>query len=312
MEISFTHPIYLWLLLALPFLFLIHFFSLKYINRKGISFANFEALKRVTGGRIVSYNIPLLVIRSLTLFLLVFSASGTTLWFKGESSDSNYVLVLDASGSMLADDFTPNRFEAAKQAAVLFVDNLKAQANIGVVSFAGVAFIEHRLSDKKLPVKQAIQNIKMRSMHGTAIGEALKTSENMLLTDEKSRIVILLTDGRENVASEDDMNKLIEELKNQQVVVHTIGIGTQEGGLLPGLDAVSILDENLLKSISNATRGMYFRADNNRALINTYTQLATSTQALVPIKLQFPFLTAVFLLIFGEWALINTKYRSIP
>jgi hypothetical protein len=49
MEISFTNPLYLWMLLALPFLFLIHFFSIKYIKRKGIEFANFEALKRVTG-----------------------------------------------------------------------------------------------------------------------------------------------------------------------------------------------------------------------------------------------------------------------
>jgi len=312
MEISFTHPIYLWLLLVLPFLFLIHFFSLKYINRKGVSFANFEALKRVTGGRIISYNIPLLVIRTLTLFLLVFSAAGTIIWFKGESSDYNYVLALDASGSMLADDFSPNRFEAAKQAAILFVDTLKAKAKIGVVSFSGIAFIEQRLTDSKAQLRRAIQGIKMRSMHGTAIGDAMKTAENLLVTEEKSRIIILLTDGRENVASDDEMNKLLDELKNEKIIVHIIGIGTEKGGILPGIEAISTLDEDFLMNVANATSGSYFKADNNQALVNAYSNLATSIQALIPIKLQFPFLTAVFALLFLEWALINTKYRSIP
>lgn len=312
MEISFTHPIYLWLLFALPFLFLIHFFSLKYVNRKAIVFANFEALKRVTGGRIISYNIPLLVIRTATLFFLVFSAAGTIVWFKGQSSDYNYVLALDASGSMLADDFSPNRFEAAKQAAILFVDTLKAKAQIGVVSFSGIAFIEQRLTETKFDVKQSIENLRMRSMHGTAIGDALKTAENLLLTDEKPRTIILLTDGRENVASEDEIQKLLQSLKNQQVVVHVIGVGTEKGGILPGLEAVSTIDETFLKTIANATSGTYFRADNNNALTQAYSILATSTEALIPLKLQFPFLTVVFALLFIEWALINTKYRSIP
>jgi Ca-activated chloride channel homolog len=312
MEISFTHPIYLWLLMALPFLFLIHFFSLRYIHKRGISIANFEALKRVTGGNIISWNIPLLVIRTLTLIFLIFSASGTIVWFKGLSSDYNYVLAIDASGSMLADDFNPNRFEAAKQAALLFIDNLKANAQIGVVSFSGVAFIEQRLTDSKTQVKDAIENIKIKSMHGTAIGEALKTSENMLLSDEKSRMIILLTDGRENVASPDEFNKLLTDLKNEQIVVHTIGVGTDKGGNMPGLDALSTIDKPFLMNISNSTSGQFFIADSNQALADAYNTLATSTQTLIPYKLQFPLITLAFILLFSEWALINTKYRSVP
>ncbi len=311
MEISFTHPIYLWLLIALPFLFLIHFFSLKYVNRKGMTFANFEALKRVTGGKIISHNIPLLVIRTATLFLLIFSAAGTIIWFKGETSDYNYVLALDASGSMLADDFSPNRFEAAKQAAVLFVDTMRAKANIGVVSFSGIAFIEQRLTDNKFKIKQSIQSIRMRSMHGTAIGDALKTAQNMLITDDKPRTIILLTDGRENVASEDELNQLLQDLRDEQVLVHIIGAATEKGGILPGLEMISTLDEDFLITIANATGGTYFRADNNQGLTDAYTSLATSTEAIVPLKLQFPFLTAVFILLFLEWSLINTKYRII-
>jgi Ca-activated chloride channel family protein len=312
MEISFTHPIYLWLLMALPFLFLIHFFSLRYVRKRGISIANFEALKRVTGGNIISWNIPLLVIRTLTLIFLIFSAAGFTVWLKGISSDYNYVLAIDASGSMLADDFSPNRFEAAKQAALLFVDNLKANAQIGVVSFSGIAFIEQRLTDSKSQAKDAIENIKIKSMHGTAIGEALKTSENMLLSDEKSRMIILMTDGRENVASSEEFNKLLTDLKNEQIVVHTIGVGTDKGGNLPGLDALSTLDKPFLMNISNATSGQFFIADSNQALTNAYTALATTTQTLIPYKLQFPLITIAFILLFSEWALINTKYRSAP
>ena len=275
-------------------------------------FANFEALKRVTGGRIFSFNLPLLVLRTATLILLVFSAAGTIVWFKGQSSDYNYVLALDASGSMLADDFSPNRFEAAKQAAILFVDTMQSRAKIGVVSFSGVAFIEQRLTESKVDVKNTIQNLRMRSLHGTAIGDALQTAENLLVADDKSRTIILLTDGRENVASDDEMQKLLKDLQNQQVVVNVIGIGTEKGGVLPGIDATSTIDDNFLVNIANATSGTYFKADNNNALTTAYTTLATSTEALLPYKLQLPLLTFAFILLFVEWALINTKFRSLP
>ena len=312
MEISFVNPVYLWSLLALPFLFLIHYFSYQYVNKKGIVFANFDALKRVTGGRVISWNIPLLCIRIVILLLLALSAAGTIIWYKGQSSDYNYVLALDASGSMLADDFTPNRFEAAKQAAVLFIDTLKAKAKIGVVSFSGIGFVDYRLSDDKGKLKQIILDLQMRSMHGTAIGDALQTARNMLVLEDKSRSIILLTDGRENVALTEEMNKILEDLKKNQIIVHVIGVGTEKGGMLPGIESISTIDEPFLKTITNTTGGTYFRADSNIALTNAYTSLATSTEAMIPVKLQFPFLTAAIILLFIEWALINTRFRSIP
>ena len=104
-QITFRDPIFLWFLLSIPFLMITHFYSLRYVTRKAVRFANFEALSRVSGGEALSRNIPLLILRTITLFFLICSVSGPTLWYTGQSSENNYVIALDASRSMLADDF---------------------------------------------------------------------------------------------------------------------------------------------------------------------------------------------------------------
>ncbi len=312
MEITFTNPIYLWFLVSIPFLILTHFFTLRYVKRRAMRFANFEAISRVTGGQALSKNITLLFIRMFTLLFLILSAAGIILWYRGQSSDYNYVLTIDASGSMLADDIEPNRLEAAKEAAILFVDNLKSRAKIGVVSFSGVGSVEQRLEEDYTKTKETIKNIYIKTIHGTAIGDALVASSNLLVTEDKAKLVILLTDGRENIATEEELRKVIEHLKDEHVTVNTIGIGTSEGGMLPGIEMISTLDEPTLITIAEETNGKYYRADDKNELEEIYKAMATATEADLPVKLSVPFMLAALALLFLEWGLINTKYRTIP
>jgi Ca-activated chloride channel family protein len=311
-EITFNDPIFLWLLLSIPFLIITHFYSLQYIKRRAMRFANFEALNRVSGGQSLSRNIPLLIIRLFTLFFIVCAVAGPSLWYLGQSSDSNFVLALDASGSMLADDFEPNRLEAAKSAANLFVDNIEAKVKIGIVSFSGIGYVEQFLTEDKSKIKLAIDNTQIKSVHGTAIGEALKASANILLDEEKARTLVLLTDGRENVAAREELDKIIEYVKYHNIVVHTIGVATEEGGKLPGVGAVSTIDEGMLIHVSNSTGGNYYRAKTPEELSDAYDAITKITETKVPVKLGMPFMLVALILLALEWALVNTKFRTIP
>src|SRR3989338_4478169 len=101
MEIIFRNAFYLWFLLAIILLIALHFTTLKYIKRRALKFANFEAIERVTGSEIFSKNVLLLYIRLLIVICVILAAAGTTVWYTGKSSNVDYVLAIDASSSML-------------------------------------------------------------------------------------------------------------------------------------------------------------------------------------------------------------------
>lgn len=313
MEITFSEPIYLWMILILPLLIVIHFYALKYVKNRAFKFANFEALKRVTGGMILSRNINLLVLRLIVLLFLILSLAGTTIWYEGESNVFDYVLAIDSSGSMLADDLKPNRIEAAKEAATSFIENLKSKSEIGLVSFSGVGLVELPLTDNKNKMKEAIRSIEISSLHGTAVGDALTTSANLLLQSEKSKMIILLTDGRENIASKEEVNKIIEYLSQKQIIVNTVGLGTEEGGTIPGLSSISTVDSSMLSLIANLTGGAYIQSETENEMVNALNSFGSeSTNAKIPIHSRVYFILFALILLFVEWVLVNTKYRTIP
>jgi Ca-activated chloride channel homolog len=287
----------------------VHFFSLKYVRRKAFRFANFEALERIAGSQKLSKNYGLLALRLIVLFLLILSASGTIYWYNGNSSDFDYVIAIDASNSMLANDYKPDRLEAAKSAAVSFIDSLKSDANIAVMSFTGTTFIKQVLTNDLSKVKEVINTINAEEIGGTAIGDAMVTSGNLLFTGEKSKVIVLITDGQYNVGLLPD--DAVKYMNQEGIVVHTIGIGTKEGGeFVEG--AISVLDEDTLKFIAESTSGKYFKVSDETGLENAFKEVASSRRALIPIKVAIPFMLIALMMIITEWGLINSKYRTIP
>jgi len=312
MAITFTDPLYLILLLILPLFLITHFYSLKYVKKRAMRLANFESLERISGAEKISVNWLILILRLSVILSLILSIAGMVIWYKGESSDNNFVLAIDASGSMLADDFEPNRLEAAKNAAILFVDNIKSKAEIGVVSFAGISEVNQRLTSNMFEVRDSIHNIEFKSIHGTAIGDAIKASLNLFLDDEKPRVIVLLTDGRENIASREELFKVVELAKKNQITIYTIGIGTERGGKVPGVEIISTIDENILTEISKLTDGDYFRVETDDKLKEVYKAIASSSKSNIPINMRLPLLFLSLILIFIEWGILNTKFSSVP
>lgn len=310
MNIVFTHAEYLWFLAAIPILILVHVLSLKIVRRKALSFANFEAIERVTGKTILSRNVTLLFFRLFILLLLVFSAAGTILYYVGYSSDFDFVLAIDASSSMLADDYSPNRLEVAKESALAFIDSLNSKTNVGVITFAGVTYLKQPITDNLADAKKAINEIGVEHAGGSAIGVAIQAGTNMLMESERSRVIIVLTDGQNNVGI--DVDEAIVYANENAVAVHAIGVATKEGGTLSNINFISKLDEEALQHIAEKTSGKYYHAGSRQELIDSYKEIATSTRQKLQWKLGVPLMMLALMLLFLEWILQNTKYRTIP
>ena len=193
------------------------------------------------------------------------------------------VMAMDLSGSMLAEDFKPNRLEAAKKVAADFINGRKND-RMGLVVFAGEAFTQVPLTiDHQVLLKQ-LGNLKSGTMRdGTALGDGLATAINRIKDSEaQSKVIILLTDGVNNQGSMDPLSAAeIAALYN--IRLYTIGVGSLGKAPFPFRDQfgrvhyqnVDVeIDEDLMRQMAAATNdGRYFRATNKKALKEIFDQI---------------------------------------
>ena len=244
---------------------------------------------------------------------------------EGEGVD--IVLCIDVSGSMTAQDFQPNRLEAAKKVAIDFV-NKRLTDRIGIVIFSGESFTQCPLTTDHNVLITAIQNIRNGLLEdGTAIGSGLGTSVDRLRESKsKTKIVVLLTDG-ENNGGLIDPKTAKEIAKSFGVRVYTIGVGS-EGfapqpvntplGVVMQNEKVSI-DEKLLTEIATETGGKYFRAKDNESLADIYKNIdgleKSKVEIINTIRYQdkfFPFVIAALFFLLMELILNYTIFRKSP
>ncbi len=200
---------------------------------------------------------------------------------QGEGID--IVLCMDVSGSMGSRDIPPSRLEAAKQVAEQFIKSRPVD-RIGIVIFSGEAFTQCPLTTDKNTLISQIQSLESRKYlaDGTSIGEGLATAVARLTeSDAKSKVIILLTDGKEDPPE----TRLIDPLtalniaNAESVKVYTIGMGarpsaiTEHDGTPQRNPAIDFIDEDLLRRIASETGGRYFRAKDMEGLENIYSQI---------------------------------------
>ncbi|RLI98484.1 MAG: hypothetical protein DRO99_00560 [Candidatus Aenigmatarchaeota archaeon] len=287
----------------------LHVLSSKYVKRRAMRFANYEAMEKFTGDRILSGNYMTLALRVITLLLVVLAMSGMTVWYMGHSSDSDYVLAIDASGSMMAEDFQPNRLSAAKTAAKTFLDTVPEDTRIGIVSFAGISFIKQEMTNDMEKLKKGVDRIDIETVGGTAVGDAIVASVNLLANSGKPKVVILLTDGQNNVGI--TLEEAVDYASEEGVVVDTIGIGTEQGGQV-GEGFVSKLDSSGLRYVANRTGGMFYSVSNVEELAGVYEGIATSEERLISYNASTLLLLAAIAVFFIEWMLTNTRWSLLP
>jgi Ca-activated chloride channel family protein len=229
-------------------------------------------------------SLPFLRFAALTFLLVALARPQTSFNEEKVTTEGiDIVLAMDISTSMLAQDFKPNRLEAAKAEALQFVDARHAD-RIGLVVFAGESFTQCPVTIDHAIVKNQLKAIKNGVLEdGTAIGMGLATAVQRLKESKaKSKVVILMTDGVNN-------RGLIDPLTATDIAIHfgvrvyTIGVGTNGKAYTPVAQDASgklifdyadvQIDEKLLREIANKTNGKYFRANNNQKLKEIYAQI---------------------------------------
>ena len=193
------------------------------------------------------------------------------------------VMAMDISGSMLAEDFRPNRLEAAKKVAADFIEGRKND-RMGLVVFAGQAFTQVPLTVDHHVLLQQLGDVKSGVVRdGTALGDGLATAINRIKDSEaKSKVIILLTDGVNNQGSVDPMSAA-EIAKLYGIRLYTIGVGSLGKAPYPFRDQMGRvhyqnidveIDEPLMRQMAEATDdGRYFRATNKQALQEIFSQI---------------------------------------
>ena len=191
------------------------------------------------------------------------------------------VLAMDVSTSMLARDFKPDRLSAAKDIAVEFIAQ-RPSDRMGIVVFAGESYTQCPLTTDRATLINLMQDVETGLIEdGTAIGNGLATAvARMKDSDAKSRVVILLTDGVNNMG-EVTPQTAAEIAQTYGIRVYTIGVGANGEAPYPvmtpwGPDVQNMqveIDEQLLKDIASATGGSYFRATANTKLAEIYSEI---------------------------------------
>ena len=327
-NISFAQPKIFWLMILVPVMV---FWYIQYSNNRqaALKVSTIKSFKGFSSWKNLMRHVPF-VLRLLSVtFIIIALARPQTKneeqQVEGEGVD--IVLCIDVSGSMTAQDFTPNRMEAAKKVAIDFVEK-RVTDRIGIVIFSGESFTQCPITTDKAVLKSAIETIRNGLLEdGTAIGDGLSTSTDRLRTSKsKSKVVILLTDGENNGGLIGPTNAK-EIAKAFGIRVYTIGVGTDgyapfpiktDLGIIIQQQKVSI-DEKLLKVIAQETGGKYFRAKDNASLENVYKEIDALEKSKVEISTItrysekfFPFVMIALGLLLLEVLLRYTVFKKFP
>ena len=253
-------------------------------------------------------------------------------WDQRTAEGIDIMLAMDVSTSMLAEDLKPNRMEAAKDVASEFISG-RPDDNIGLTIFAGESFTQCPMTTDHSSLINLLRNVRTdiaaRGLiqDGTAVGMGLANAVSRLKESKaKSKVVILLTDGSNNMGDISPMTAA-QIAKSLGIRVYTIGVGTNKVAPYPmpvagGVQYVNIpveIDTKTLSNIAATTEGNFYRATNNVELKKIYKDIDKLEKSKMDVK-KFskwheayqPFAIAAIVVLLLEILLRTTILRRIP
>ncbi len=310
-----------------------------YFRRRDTSYVVFPSiatLKRLKPSFFQRYRHIVIILRSAAIVLFVIALARPQYGNKQtkiKTEGIDIVLAVDVSGSMLAEDFELggkryNRLYVIKQVVKDFIRK-RTNDRIGLVVFAGRAYTQCPMTLDYGMLLQLLEKVEIGMVEdGTAIGSAIGSSVDRLKdTKAKSKVIILLTDGRNN-AGEIDPFTAAEIARTFGIKIYTIGAGTKGLAPFPAVDLfgnrvmkqVKIdIDDDALREIAKITDGRYYRATDTESLKEIYDQIdklekteSEATQYTEYNELFHYFLLPAFGLLLFELGLTKTKLRKIP
>lgn len=328
-NIEFANPNIIYFLVIIPLLIAWYCFRHKkaYPEIQISSTQGFETIKG-TLKQYMFHSLFALRMIALALLILVLARPQSSTSRKDVSIEGiDVILAMDISGSMLAQDFKPNRLEASKEVAEEFISK-RPNDRIGLVIFSGETFTQCPLTTDHSVLINLFKDVESGMIEdGTALGDGLATAVNRLRkSDAISKVIILLTDGVNNMGSIDPMSAA-EIAKLYGIRIYTIGVGSR--GMAPypvqtpfGIQYQNVevkIDEKLLQSVAGMTDGLYFRATNKQSLKDIYDEIDKLEKSKIDVT-EFskkheeflPLAIIALLLLLAEVLLRNTVFRTVP
>jgi len=328
-KLHFADPEYLWLLLLIPAVVALYWYKLRHYTVP-MQLSTTAVFRKLTPGWKHYARFALFGLRmsAVALLILALARPQTNLNRQDISVEGiDIILATDISSTMLAEDLRPNRLEAAKEVAVEFISS-RPDDRIGLVVFSGESFTQCPLTSNHALLINLFKEVGFGMIDdGTAIGDGLATAVNRLKDSKaKSKVIILLTDGINNMGSIDPQSAAeIAELYG--IRIYTIGVGTKGTALFPVRTQFGTqyqrmevqIDEALLQKISALTNGKYFRATNKLKLQEVYQEIDRLEKSKIDVtefsrkKEEFlPFIILALILLTLEFIVRFAVLKLIP
>ena len=271
----FENPIYLWLLLIIPLMAVLRNVAWRHRRKKIRKFGDPDLLKQLMPD--VSRFRPgvkfwlLQVALALVILVLARPQMGTKI-SREKRNGIETIICLDISNSMKAEDVVPSRLEKSKLMVENLVDNF-TNDKIGLVVFAGDAFVQLPITSDYVSAKMFLQNIdpSLITSQGTDIARALSIAMNSFTQQEKiGRAIIVITDGEDH---EGGALEAAEAARKKGINVFILGVGDTKGAPIPdgdggymtdnrGETVMTALNEQMCQQVAQAGKGKYIHVDN--------------------------------------------------
>lgn len=273
--LRFEDPIYLWMLLIIPILVLVRFIVWRKRKRNLRKFGDPSLLKEMMPD-VSKYRLTIkfcLLLSAITILIFMIARPLVGSKISHEKREGIEVLIaLDISNSMLAQDVIPSRLEKSKLLIEDLVDHF-TNDKVGLVVFAGDAFVQLPITNDYVSAKMFLQNINpsLITTQGTDLARAISLSQSCFTQREHiGRAIIVITDGEDH---EGGALEAAREAYKKGINVFILGVGTSKGAPIPdgnggylkdnsGQIVLSALNEQMCQQVAKAGNGVYIHVDN--------------------------------------------------
>ena len=273
--LRFEDPIYLWMLLIIPILVLVRFIVWQKRKRNLRKFGEPSLLKEMMPD-VSKYRLTIkfsLLLSAITILIFMIARPQVGSKISHEKREGIEVLIaLDISNSMLAQDVIPSRLEKSKLLIEDLVDHF-TNDKVGLVVFAGDAFVQLPITNDYVSAKMFLQNINpsLITTQGTDLARAISLSQSCFTQREHiGRAIIVITDGEDH---EGGALEAAREAYKKGINVFILGVGTSKGAPIPdgnggylkdnsGQTVLSALNEQMCQQVAKAGNGVYIHVDN--------------------------------------------------
>lgn len=273
--LKFQDPSYLWLLWLLPLLAILRYCFLWHRHKRMRRLGDLQLLAQLMPDVSKLRNAVKFWLMIAAMALLVVMLARPQMGMKVSSDKRNgieAIIAIDVSNSMLAQDVVPSRLEKAKLLVENLVDNF-TDDKIGLVVFAGDAFVQLPITNDYVSAKMFLQNISpaLITTQGTDLAKAVNLSSKSFTQQQGvGRAIIVITDGEDH---EGGAEEAVKQARNKGINVFVLGIGNTKGAPIPvgngeymkdasGNVVMSALNEDMCRGLAEAGRGMYIHVDN--------------------------------------------------